>query len=189
MTNKVLKLSIAMILLLSSVFCLSGCQKRAGDASEQEVSKEVYEKPIITRLEGIKSKSLEQVLQVYPEFMHMEKLITQENIEEQYNVYGTLNYALSDATKVDEDGIRKLENQLKALYADAGEIKIDKAFIITVKFTKPVSETPKEGEANSAQETQPSGDNSQTETNANEADKGLSKDFYSYSYNGNWYLY
>ena len=184
MASKIFKLTMIMILLVSSVFCLPGCGRKLEDDSQEEVSKDVYEKPVRAYLEGIKSKSLEQVLQVYPEFMHMEKLITQDNIDELYTNFAETEYTLSDAIKVDEGGIKKLESQLKSLYMDAGDINIEKAYIITakvIKVTKVDNQDPQEETENS--ETQ------QANPEQAEANESFSQDFYTYCYNGNWYLY
>lgn len=177
MTRKFFKYAVVAVLLISSIICLSGCGKN-DEKKEEEVSKEIYQKPVITFLEGVKNKSLEQVLQVYPEFMHMEKMIDQENVEEQNKSIADYDYSIGEGTKIDEDGINKLTNQFKALYPDVGDIKIDKAYIVTVSLTK-VEEVPEPEQT----------EESDTKTEVAKPTKGYTKDYYVYCYEGNWYMY
>ncbi|MBR2744041.1 MAG: hypothetical protein IKE01_01920 [Clostridia bacterium] len=189
MMKRFLRIMIIGLLIVSSVLAFSGCKKNDNEANKkEEISKEVYEKPLRTYLDGIKNKSLEQVLQAFPEFMHAENLISQENIEEAYKQYEeelgqniTFEYEIGDPTEIEQKDADNLAGQLKALYPDAGEITIDKAYIVTVKM-KIYSQEAANNEG---------GENSEgTEENKeDEKSKNESQDFYVYRYNENWYMW
>ena len=187
MTKKLLNFMLVLIIGITCLSVLAGCGKQ--NTNQDEVSKEVYEQPLRSYMEGLKNRNLDQLLQAYPEFMHMENLITQANIDGVYAqyeaIYGSnivFDYSLGEATKVYDDDLESLSAQLRELYPDAGDIKIDKAFIITIELKITGDGIKQEGsEENSAEENQDSEESKSTKTDT--------QDFYVYRYNNNWYMY
>lgn len=181
MVKKYFKSILIVALIILSLFALTGCGKNnSNDVNGDE--KEVYEKPLRNYMEGLKNKNLDQLLQAYPEFMHMNEIITNDDLESAYNQYESMyganiriDYNLQDAVSVEEQDKENLVSELKELYPEAGDINIETAYIITVELTV-------------------TGDGIQEENGEENADVSKNtatdeQDFYVYKYNGNWYMY
>ena len=141
-------------------------------------------------MEGLKNKNLDQILQAYPEFMHMSNVITNDDLESAYNQYESMygpniriDYNLQDAISVEEQDKENLASELKELYPEVGDINIEKAYIITVELTVTGDGIQEE----SSEEN--SGENSGENAGEMENSATDEADFYVYKYNGNWYMY
>ena len=184
MIKKVLKIITVIMLIVSSILLLGGCKNKS---NEDEISQDVYLKPLRAYLDGLKNRDLAQVLTAYPEFMHMDTVIKTENIDELYSqyekLYGAniqLEYEFTKITEVEQEDRDNLAAQISKMYSDAGEIKIEKAFIVSVDLTIKGDGLPEENAAD------------QNEENKSEEEKENSNkdssDFYVYELNGNWYI-
>lgn len=187
MTKKFLKSILVIALIISSMSMFSGCGKKENEGNnqqKQEVSKDVYEAPLKSYMDGLKNKDLNKICQAYPEFM---RAPTQTDIDAMYAMYEArfgsnvkLEYTLGDAVKVEEQrDLDILATQIKELYPDAGDINITAAYIITVNLSVS-GDGVVEGEA---------AENPSANSENDDIKKSDSQDFYVYEYNGNWYMF
>ena len=181
MVKKYFKAILIVVLIMLSAFTLTGCGKNNSDNKNGD-DKEVYERPLRNYMEGLKNKNLEQLLQAYPEFMHMNDIITSDDLESAYNQYEAMygpniriDYNLKDAISVEDQDKENLVSELKELYPEAGDINIETAYIIAVELT--ITGDGIQGE--------------NSEENVDDSEKTATdeEDFYVYKYNGNWYMY
>lgn len=182
MMKNVLKTILVLFVIIVSTFILTGCGKNNNSENTSNEASDAYLQPLRDYMEGIKNKDVNQSLKAFPEFMNKGEEITIENINEMYtqyeSLYGTniqLDYEFGTSTKLGENDIAGLEEQIKGFYTDIQEIDITEAYIVPLKLT--VSGDGIKDE-NATEENQTQERVSNTDTT----------DFYVYKYNGVWYL-
>lgn len=195
MIKKIFRFILIVAVIISSTIILSGCQKNDEGTEPEQISRETYIEPLQNYLEGLKTKNIELVLKAYPEFMHMDQKIQLTDIEAVYaryeSQYGSnivFDYNIGEQINVDESDYGTLAARIKEAYPDAGDINIDKAFILGVELTisgdgvEDTSNEEKQEENNEA-------DSSQENAETQKSKITESQDFYVYRYNGNWYIF
>ncbi|MBP3707447.1 MAG: hypothetical protein J6J36_02415 [Clostridia bacterium] len=194
MTKKIFKFILIIAVIILSTFTLSGCQKNEKKEEPEQISRETYVEPLQNYLEGLKTKNLELVLKAYPEFMHMDQKLQLTDIEAVYARYESLygsnivfDYNIGEPTIVEENDYGTLASRIKEAYPDAGDISIDKAFILEVELTisgdgvKNANNEEKQEESNEGNSSE-NGESQKTKTTDHQ-------DFYVYRFNGNWYIF
>lgn len=194
MVKKLCKLTLIIGIIISSVFVLSGCQKNDKGTEPEQISRETYIQPLQNYLEGLKTKNIELVLKAYPEFMQMNSKIQLTDIEAVYARYEALyganiafDYNIGNPINVEESDLGTLTSKIKEAYPDAGDINIDKAFILEVELT--ISGDGVQGTNNSEQQ-KGNADGNSSDNNETQRSKATDRqDFYVYRFNGNWYIF
>lgn len=181
MNKSILKNLLVFVVIISSIFLLTGCGKN--NNTENNTETDAYLQPLKDYMDGLKNKDVNVALKAFPEFMKKNEEITIENINEMYaqyeSLYGAniqLDYEFGSSTKLEESEITALEEQIKGYYTDVQEIDITEAYIVPLKLT--VSGDGIKDENNTTEENQTPERTSKTDTT----------DFYVYKYNEVWYL-
>jgi len=191
MIKRILKTLAIFFMIITSIFAFSGCgnKEKGNNNGKEEVSKEVYEAPLRNYMEGIKTRNIDLVLSAYPEYMRKMTQTDLDSIYARYEaIYGsniTMEYSLGDATRIeDEKDLGVLAAQIKEYYPEAGDIKIDDAYIITVELS-----ISGDGVQNSSEENS-EGENAEGENEEQKTSKKTdSQDFYVYKTGDNWYIF
>lgn len=181
MNKSVFKKLLVFVVIISSIFLLTGCGKN--NNSENNTETDAYLQPLKDYMDGLKNKDVNLTLKAFPEFMNKDQEITIENINEMYTQYESLyganiqlDYEFGTSTKLEESEIFALEEQIKGYYTEMQEIDITEAYIVPLKLT--VSGDGIKDENTTTEENQTGERASKTDTT----------DFYVYKYNGAWYL-
>ena len=184
--KRILRALATLLIILVSVFALTGCGKKEEEVKSSEPA---YLEPLNNYFQGIQNKDAEQILKAFPDFMDMTSRITSEDIDDLYDSYKYLygenikfDYSFGEAIAIEESELSEIEEQISAMYEDAGDIDFTAGYSVPVTIT-----ISGDGVVNSDVEENLE-EESEDDTNQELSNSGTEEDeMYVFEYNGNWY--
>lgn len=133
------KVLMVFAIFVMAVVMLAGCGKK----KEENKAAEAFKEPISNYFDGIKNRDVNVIYKAFPSFMEMEKNITADDVNELYRQYESLyganiriNYEIGEATKVEEEEVKQIQEDLINVYKEkADKIEVTEGYIVPVKVT------------------------------------------------------